>query len=92
MELSQSGLRHTGGPAREERKTLSLARRAMSGMRALRAIRGVGMETRPEEGVGDERWRDRQGEAELKARCVCRPGNRSGQEVRLGGRGLKSYF
>lgn len=36
MELSQSGLRHTGNTAREEMKMLSLARKAMPGMRALK--------------------------------------------------------
>lgn len=40
MELSQGGLRRTGSTAREERKSLSLARKAMPGMRALKAWKG----------------------------------------------------
>lgn len=40
MELSQSGLRHTGNTAREEMKMTSLAGKAMPGMRALKGYEG----------------------------------------------------
>lgn len=40
MELSQRGPRRTGNPAREEMKTLSLARKAIPGMQTVTECRG----------------------------------------------------